>query len=545
MNYSRLDVAMARSATIRFRIYAWRYAAELWEQDWLTATAGNGAGQYPRLAGQLSLRDRSLDPTAFMGDIVEHAHNELFEVLTEIGLVGGVTFVAGFLATLVAGVLLARRRATDPHRWLHIGLVAGLAALMVDACFSPGLRLAGVPALFYTVVGLLWAACRGAVGVDTGAATRISARRRAAAVLVLVLAVAGGWLTIRDWRGVVREEAAHYAFRQGDFAAALRGREFAGEHVLDPVRQLINDGSAMQAHVALAHSAHAEYLSARQAGVASQPAKAVELRRVAIARSEAAFASAVALSHRAPTLMGTAGAAASVAELLAQLIVDADEEVAEEWARRANQAWRRQRTWRPYDFETLLALTNYRAPLPYHIGLLRDALRATYGYNRLGQRLSFNRMRGRWHNAMRKISAEPGFAELLRQFVAVVGPIDPQTDLDTLIASRAPEVYRVAAHFEALRGDFDAARANVERAIALYGPMRERFPTHLSHALFEQAEFILRGTPDEADAAAEVLRQALDRLPVIQEQKYDVLARPYRRRLAVALLAANDERGAG
>ena len=144
---------MARGATIRFRYYAWRYAAELWSQSLPTSVIGQGAGSYPRLAGQLSIRDRTLDPEAFPGELVEHAHNELFEVLTEIGLIGGVTFVGGWLATLAAGAALRRSVSDREKRWLHAALVAGLMALIVDMFSWPALRLSGVPAIFYTLLG--------------------------------------------------------------------------------------------------------------------------------------------------------------------------------------------------------------------------------------------------------------------------------------------------------------------------------------------------------------------------------------------------------
>jgi len=101
-------MTMARGATVRLRLYAWRYAACCGRP---ARSAARGPAAYPRLAGVLAAPDMTLDPAAFMGEresIVEHAHNELFEVLTEIGLVGGVTFVAGLLATLFAGSALLR-----------------------------------------------------------------------------------------------------------------------------------------------------------------------------------------------------------------------------------------------------------------------------------------------------------------------------------------------------------------------------------------------------------------------------------------------------
>ena len=119
------DFTMARGATVRYRIYAWRYAAALWSQR---PISGIGAGNYPRLAGIMSVGDRVLDPAAFMAEMVDHAHNELFEVFAEIGLVGGVTFVAGLLATIVAASALLRTNLSPERRWLPVGFRGGCAS---------------------------------------------------------------------------------------------------------------------------------------------------------------------------------------------------------------------------------------------------------------------------------------------------------------------------------------------------------------------------------------------------------------------------------
>jgi O-antigen ligase len=578
MQYSRLDAAMGRSATIRFRLYAWRYAAELWDKDWLTAVAGNGAGQYPRLAGQYSLRDRRFDPNAFMGDMVEHAHNELFEVLSEIGLVGGVTFVAGLLGTLVAGGLLLRSRPRDAQSWLYTGLLAAVVAMMIDACFSPGLRLSVLPALFFTLMGMLWAACREAaaepataIGKAAVARKDASGARAAPAMLPAVgvagLALAAAYFALQNGWGVLNEEWGRQAAEAREYDRAYRCRAVAEACVLDPVRVLIDDACAGQALLNGAVVFAQEHAQAQRpadsapagdsdlnAGAGSNaPASAqvgsasatetalTPAQHAALQRGMVAFEHAVRLMRRAPTILGAARMEAGAAQLLSELYASFDAERAGEWARRAAQAWLTQRGYRPYDFETLLMLTKYHWPPAEGLHLLCDALRATDAHTLAGRPLSFEQMRSAWRDALRRFDARQGFDEALDHFLAVVGPLDPQTDVDTLIASRAPEVYRVAAYAAAERGDFSTARNYAARAVALYEPMRARFPSLSSAALLEQAEFALLETPANAPQTANLLNQAIARLPTIQEQKQEALLQPYRHLLVLALLAQGQE----
>jgi tetratricopeptide (TPR) repeat protein len=582
MQYSRLDAAMGRSATIRFRLYAWRYAAKLWDHNWLTAVAGNGAGSYPRLAAQHSVQDRRFDPNAFMGDMVEHAHNELFEVLSEIGLVGGVTFVGGLLGTLVAGGLLLRRRLRPGEQWLYTGLLAGIVALMIDGCFSSGLRLPGLPAIFFTLLGIVWALCRttaAPMGPVSGRSWGI-----APAFGVGVLALGALYFALQNWSGVLHEERGRQAALLERHDEAYQHRMTAEGRVLDPVRMLIDDARAGQAllngAVALARESvrsegracdaggamsstsagpvaggaaagsgpallEASALSSgTRGGVSSGGTQATAtspalspLRKAAVERGLAAYEHAVRLGRRAPTILGAANMEAGAAQLLAELHADLDPEQAGEWTRRAVQAWLTQRKYRPYDFEALLMLTTYRWPPAEGLRLLCDALRAPDAHTLAGQPLSFEQTRNGWRDALARLAAQDGFDVALEHALAVVGPLDPQTDIDTLINSRAPEVYRVAAYVAAQQGDFAAAQKCAARALTLYEAMHGRFPSLSSVTLLEQAEFALVEGPANAARAADLLNQAISRLPVIQEQKQAALLQPYRSLLVLALLA--------
>jgi O-antigen ligase len=370
LSASRLDVAMARGDTIRTRLYAWRYATELWDESSRTQMFGKGAAAYPRLAGARGLKDRAFDPAAFPAELVEHAHNELFEVLTEIGLFGGVTYVGGFVATFLAAGALRRRLAAH-ERWRGAIVTGCVAGLLADALTGVDLRLPGVPAIFFTLLGTLWALCRSTL--PDVRATLQRPRIPGAVLFGLISMVAGigaGWLAWHNWNGVSLEEKAQSAYEQGNYAAAL-GDIVAAEHrLLDPVRLLVARETALDCRYALAQRACRTFLT--QATTAPSPAKwerAVQL-------ASEAYTQAGELALAAPALLRTDKIAARSAEWLVEMYRRVDPVRAMGWMRLAEQAWVRQRERTPADVDTLLALLNYSRSTESRITLLRDALRS-------------------------------------------------------------------------------------------------------------------------------------------------------------------------
>jgi O-antigen ligase len=512
LSSSHLDVTMARGATLRFRLYAWRYAAELWQHNpWL----GLGAGAYPHLAGQLADRDQALDPAAFMGELVEHAHNELFEVLAEVGLFGGVVYVAGFVATLLAAVGLLRTAPPDLG-WPALGLTAGVIALFVDALGGSTLRLPGGAAMFWTLLGILWAAARNPLpsreGAGGGSRAGERALRLVPGVVFIAAALAAGWTAASNWSAVRTEQAALTALDKREFPVAHAGLLDAAAGLLDPVRAIVCRRIALEA----TESAAADAVRAWQTETTDH------VRAAAIRAAAAAYDATRQLDAAVPALPRCDAGAARAAEWLIELHRAAQPEQALTWAQHAEQAWRRQRQRTPYDVETLLALTRYPAPIEGLVGLLRDALR-------------FGEARGVWLRTLAQLAQAPAFDEALGRYVAAAGPITPETDLDALVASMAPETFRLAAAVCALRGDVATAAEQCKEAARLSQPLRPRFPKLYSVALAEQADYTVRAAPAEA---VELYRAAVAALPVVQAQKYDELARPFRFRLAVGLLAA-------
>ena len=375
---SQLNVAMARGSTIRFRFYAWRYAAELWNASSLTRIIGQGAGDYPRLAAALAVNDRLLDPAAFMGEIVEHAHNEFFEVLSEIGLVGGVTYVGGVVATLFAAAALLRSRRAGLEWWLMLGLVSSVVALLTDALTGPALRLPGPPAVFFTLLGVLWAVCdipasaeqpSGVVNSTPPATTaRPAARAAALAALVCFAAAPGaGWLAVRNWSGVQFEQATHIDYATGRYRDALAAISRAESGLLDPVRVIAARRLALDAQFALAREAFRPFTQ-RPA-----PAPTTDAWQTADRLAQETYAAAVQLSVTVPALEQTEALAARAATSLALLYANSRPGLAAEWERKAWAAWLRQRHRTPLDVrDTSRPRALYAAAGRAH-GALRDA----------------------------------------------------------------------------------------------------------------------------------------------------------------------------
>lgn len=542
-----LDFAMSRGDTLRFRLYAWKYAAFLWGHR---PVSGMGAGAYPRIAGTLDTEDRALDPAAFMAELVEHAHNELFEVFVEIGLVGGLFFVAGYVATLTGGANLTRASASTPRGMLRAGLLACLLFLLADAMFGVGLRLPGTPLIHYTLLGLLWAECRAASRFDLPRSLpqswfrQMLLRRYAVAAGTGALACLMGWLAIWNWQAARSQFKALAALEQGDFAAARAHAESAAEGQLDPVRRI--DAAELRARVS-----YAEALSQFERARAQAPPTASTSRsasqatlddaaRAALVRAgeaaQEAYQLAVEIGNRAPALVRVRGLGARCAEIAAnaQRLEDSREAQARarEWAARALQAWIALRQARPFDRDALLAIARAidpaSAPRDLYLGLLRDALRA-------------GPITPNWYAALLRCTAVPGVDGLVQALVLQCASFDPHSLPDSLIGSRAPEMLRLAAFWARVRNQPDRAAELSARAAELYRPLRARLPEFYSIALAEQAEALLAARPDDVDEALACIDRALAALPAIQLQKAQAMARPYRLDRAKLLAAAGRE----
>jgi hypothetical protein len=527
------DMTMARGATIRFRIYAWQYAAKLWS---VRPISGHGAGAYPMLAGIEGVKDRALDPAAFMGDAVEHAHNELFEILAEIGLIGGLTFVGGFLATLAAASGLLQSNLSGERRWLFYGLVAGVIGLMADAMFGVGLRLPGVAAIFYTLVGVLWAASRSMsrrrATTEEQSGTwlqRLVLRRYGVAAAALFGAFAAAWLATRNWSGALHLHTAEASLAGREFATASEYATRAEHELLDPVRRLVAAEAGVRIRLSDAEHQFAQFVAAARAS-ASQPltttsAPAVDLRQrrdEVIRAAEAAFAAAVSLNQRAPTFGRPAGMAARAAEVLAALNRGLDAGRYAHWSSQALVAWAAQQQQRPFDAVALLALARHRVDDPtaigVTIGLLRDVLRS-------------GAPPVQWMEILQRAAQHPAFERTLADMVSAVGSYGPSSDTDALILSGAAEMHRLNAEWLAARNDFAAAERECGIAAELYRATGYRFPTLESVALTEQSENAYRADPANAARAIELAEKALRTLPVISAQKRAELERPIRERL--------------
>lgn len=562
-----LEAGMGRGGSMRFRFYAWQYAAQLW---WSRPFLGHGAGAFTRLAGDLGQTDRLVDPEAFAGDWLDHAHNEMFEVLAEIGLVGGVTYVGALIALLMAGVQMWRAASNTIPRWMRLALLSGVIALLTDAMVGVGMRLEGVQAVFYTLVGVLLAAARGVWREQAGAplqemlaayspaatrgaaaaatlpppfrgpgaaahSTAGAAPESEAAPLLLRVGVMGAGLsaavlcaalTVQNWVGVLAEAEIDPLLSRGEAVEALQSSLFAELTLLTPFRKLAAEERGLQARYALAHESALRVLSEAQGqpSSSSQPGQREQGER-ALRLARAPYDAALALDRRAPGFGRVLAVQARCAELLAALHGAAEPALAGEWQRRAQTAWLLQRRRDETDPEALLALLHYPISLPEYAANLRNALRA--GLPGEG-----------WRAALARVAGLSEFEGAVQRVLAAAAPIDPETDPNSIVVSFAPEAHRLAAYWLAARGANAAAAEAAAQAARLYQPVRQRFGELYSVALAEQAEYTLRADAQAAGKAAALLEQALNALPQVSAQKQAAMALPYQLRLTQALLAS-------
>ena len=113
-------------------------------------------------------------------------HNEWLETGADLGIIGLVIVLATIFLTLMGGAKALLHMNSPSQRWMMIGLLSSLVALTIAECFSVGLRITGVPLVYFTIIGLIWGL---STPVSGGWQYKIS-RNRLISALVLIGSIA-------------------------------------------------------------------------------------------------------------------------------------------------------------------------------------------------------------------------------------------------------------------------------------------------------------------------------------------------------------------
>jgi O-antigen ligase/tetratricopeptide (TPR) repeat protein len=234
-----------RSHSIRSRlIYEWPYALHLFFQK---PVAGNGDGAYSMLAGRLE-RDEQLDDPAILRldewSWPGHAHNEVLELLSDVGLVGAISYIAVVVLIVYRALRFCDRCPSSQRsdRWLAIGLSSALVGSVVEQCGDPAIREPGLPPIFLTVLALVWCFARQAVpaGPATEGGRRFPVWQvRLAGLAVCLAAALLGWQGVQDWRAARARYEAGRLMDKRDYAKSIAQADFAAEHLLDPFQRAL------------------------------------------------------------------------------------------------------------------------------------------------------------------------------------------------------------------------------------------------------------------------------------------------------------------
>ncbi|MHC4441276.1 MAG: O-antigen ligase family protein [Planctomycetota bacterium] len=531
-----------RGATIRLRMHTMQYAVNLFLDS---PVVGHGQGSYVLLAHPLSLADAMNDPIAFPAPVVGHAHNEWLEILADLGAVGFALMAIGLVLTFVSARKALLRMKDPADRWCTIGLLAALVAIVVEETGDVALRMAGLPVVFYGLIGIIWGMSR---EPDSGTApvSRPPGRVVRVVALIAAIAAAGGiaHVAVRDWQGALADPVIveHVENRQWD--EAFHKAHIASSSRLDLANLLL--GSFQEVQLAYQAGAYRVKQMRKAAGRLSEPG-IDRMQLIQITRADAEQArqyfdlceiKGTQLLYRMNGYPHVAGIIADV--YLRRHELDSFEKelglrdrvrsfipAAAEWM---ELEYARNRL----DVKNALRLFNLSdgQAIQYRLDLLRVPLRSGPFLRELEM-------------ALTKLIQQPGFEEaidnlLARAAAAMAAPADVLwSDHPQMYDPYAPETYRLSAMTYRITGRFDEAVAMADKAVEVSGRISGNFPSAVSYALSDKAGYLLYSRPGQADLAVDACRQAIDNWPPFGDRELQLA--PLRKDLSIYLLAAGRE----
>ncbi|MCH8146918.1 MAG: O-antigen ligase family protein [Planctomycetes bacterium] len=510
VNLRNASEVAARSSTIRFRLYAWRYAGEMIAQQ---PFRGHGQGGFVLAGDSYAINDVLQDPQVLNARIA-HAHNEWLEVFADLGLVGFALIVAIVVLTLRSGWLALRSR-PPPVRWTLIGLMSALVGLCVEECFSVGLRVSGVPIAFYTILGLLWAMTHqpsdrphifsatnkrrgltGAVGILTGLAIIVTVQQ--------------------DFESALFSHRADVAVQEEDYEQAVALSASARSR-LSPQRALTSMHRLAEAHMLTARHFQTRALDRETRAYESETVNrdlltlADQDRGLSVAYSMNGSLTLKELVSWSPSFLGhgrieywlnliKAGNAAAKK--------DSDGEEAEALALQ-NAAVAMKREMHRQPFQPQLAIEYL------HVASPSMSLGASFEV--LARPLRHNSMGTSYVQILARLASAPGFdaafadeldkARKSSLIISSSGPIAVQEEI------WAPELLRLAAVVHFRRGDYADARQALVLATAAYDKLAARAPIGAASCYKELADCQFYSNPDVPAPAIASGEHALNLTP--------------------------------
>ena len=377
--------ATGRDASLRVRAYAWSYAVELIDEAKILGHGQGGFAQYGD--GYASLNGDVLHDPLALDHRIAHAHNEWLEVWADLGLVGFMLVVGTLCSTLWAGMVAMRAPSPPYRRWVLAALMASLVALIVEQSADVALRIAGLPALFYSVVGLIWALSRPPRPAGGSRFGQSLMARRTGGLGAVAIGLSLLLAALLDFDSARAEYGADLALGERSFDKAVALAEQSSHRRLSPSRRLEAMERLCRIHIYIAREFQTSSLDRAQRARATDPpdGRLLNLAEQDRALSERHIAAArrawKELWRRSPNYFGLGWLEFRLYQLggvFAEL--DGDEQQAEDKLEKAVEALVRELRRQPYDPLVAISyveLVGGSRPLADRLALLARPLRLT------------------------------------------------------------------------------------------------------------------------------------------------------------------------
>ncbi len=530
LNQSVGQSLTGRNETLRFRGYAWSYAWRMFVEKPFT---GHGQGGFVLAGDSHAVADVLADPLVFESRI-DHAHNEWLEIMADLGSVGIFLFAAAILITLLTAMSVLRRPSDDGRHWVLIGLLAALVGLIVEEASGVGLRIAELPLVFYTILGLVWAQCSPLTDSSWGVLLETRGRRLilgpVGVAFGLIVLVLGG----QDFSAARSAFRTEQAFLKGEYDEAVRLASHAVDR-LYPQRALVNLYRLGEAYVASAEKLRHRGSHRELRAGESTPANP---RLLALAEDDYRAADEFGknaghilkeLITRSPGFLNHGQLEFRIHSLQAQIAsIRGDNEEGMAYLKNARMAIERELLRQPFNAEIALEFAAVAGPSPDYAEVLSV----------LARPLRFNRITDDYVEMLRGLARDPEFDRQIE------GMLIESAELAAAPAETwAPERLRLIATLHFLRGDYERAADALESAAGAYARLPESTSLGAAACHAELADCCFFADPDQPGQAIRYAEQAIELAPSSRMGRELKLA--VRQRMIHYYLAADDETSAG